>query len=252
MSDFLNSLFSIESRMQGLGTEDFRIISNSTNIYSSERNISLASRFPRSIIPFVGIHPEIVLQNTSKGMEKGHVERSLQRLKELLNKAAGLGEIGIDPKYGSESLQLRVFEQQIQMSNSETSMPITIHSRNSITQITEILENYSQRKSVLLHWFSGTRSELDKIQSKGYFVSFGPSLIFSKRLQELFICANPCLVLAETDSPIIFSSISEKEPLSPFAVSSVIFKMAELRSSTYQKMLEMIDENANNYLQAQS
>jgi TatD family hydrolase len=252
MFHFLKSLENIEFKFPSRSRVRFRIISNSANIPSSETNLKIASKFHGSVIPFVGIHPGVVMDSASPTITVKNLEYSCNQLVKLLQRASGIGEIGLDPKYGHEEIQLQILEKQLQLSESRPSIPISIHTRNTVEKVSEILSTFRLSKRVLFHWFAGTESELERIQSRGFFASFGPALIFSKRLQNLLRSANQKLVLAETDSPIIFSSISKTQPLSPFAVSSVIFKMAEIRQSTYEDMLCLMEENANDFLQAQN
>ena len=253
MSAFLKSLENIEYNFQSQkGPLNFRIISNSTDIQSSKRNIEIGSKLYRSVIPFVGIHPETVMEIGPTADAREKVEDYCHQLEDLLERARGIGEIGLDPKYGYEDLQLLILKNQLEIFESKPLLPVSIHTRNSIEQVLEILSTFRVSNRVLFHWFAGDQSGLEKIQSKGYFVSFGPALIFSNRLQSLLISANLKLVLAETDSPLIFSSISKKEPLSPFAVTSVIFKMAEVTGSSYDDVSRVIEENTDDYLQAQN
>jgi TatD DNase family protein len=252
MDGFLESLGNTKVNPQVTDGPNFRIISNSTDILSSERNVELGAKFPGQIIPFVGIHPQSVEQMALSAVREGGLGRYFERLNYLVSIANGIGEIGLDPKYGYDDLQLKIFQKQLEICESARFVPISIHSRNSVERVSELLPSFGLSKRVLFHWFAGTESELTKIQSRGYFVSFGPSVIFSKRIQGLAKSADSKLVLAETDSPLLFPPISEKDPLSPFAVSSVIFKLGEVRSLTYEKMLFEIEQNSNEYLQAQN
>ena len=253
MSAFLKSLENIEYRFQSQKmAPNFRIISNSTNIQSSKLNIEIGSKLHGSVIPFVGIHPEAVMQFGPAANAREKVDDYCHQLQVLLESASGMGEIGLDPKYGYEDLQLHILMNQLGITESKPLLPISIHTRNTIEQVLSILSTFRVFNRVLFHWFAGNQSDLEKVQSKGYFVSFGPALIFSKRLQSLLRSANLKLVLSETDSPLIFSSISKKKPLSPFAVTSVIFKMAEVTGASYDEMSHIMEENTNDYLQAQN
>jgi TatD DNase family protein len=253
MAAFLKSLENIENNFQSQKwPPKYRIISNSTNIQSSKRNIEISSKLHRSVIPFVGIHPETVMEIGPAKNIGEKIEDYCHQLEDILESARGMGEVGLDPKYGYEDLQLLILKNQLEILESKPSLPISIHTRNTIEQVLEILSTFKVSNRVLFHWFAGNQSDLENVQSKGYFVSFGPALIFSKRLQSLLRSANLKLVLAETDSPLIFSSISKKEPLSPFAVTSVIFKMAEVTGSSYDEMSYIMEKNTDDYLQAQN
>jgi TatD DNase family protein len=252
MGGFLESLRNLQYVLPNVRNQGFRIITNSTDIRSSKRNLEIAAQHQSVVIPFVGIHPQAVTAFASSKTIGEHFNDHLDQLVHLIGKAMGIGEIGLDPKYGFDDLQLQIFQKQLGISESVPIAPICIHSRDCVAKVLELLPSFRLSKRILFHWFAGTESELARLQSRGYFVSFGPSIIFSKRIQTLAKLANPELILAETDSPLLFSSLQTKEPLSPFAVCSVLFKLAEVKGANYENMLAEIEENSNKYLQAQS
>jgi TatD DNase family protein len=252
MKGFLESLENLEEEKPTVSGKRFRIISNSIDLGSSERNIEISKKLRQSVIPFVGIHPQAASDVAALLTTGENLEGYFRRLEILLRSAAGLGEIGLDPKFGSKKSQVEIFQRQLQISETLPTVPISIHSRGTIKETLEILGSFNVSSKILFHWFAGTEGELSEIQSRGYYVSFGPTLIFSKRIQELARMVDSRLILVETDSPLFLESISKKQPLSPFAVSSVMFKIAEVRESTFDRVQADIEENANEYLQAQS
>lgn len=229
----------------------FRIISNSTDVSSSIRNLEIASRFHGAIVPFVGLHPEILALGGESLTEAG-LEAGVERLGELLSKAQGFGEIGLDPKYGRERMQKMLFASQLELAESHPDLPVCIHSRNSTQKIIEILSTYHLQNEILFHWFTGSASELQKLQSQGCYVSFGPALIFSKRLQRLATEADQSSILPETDSPLVLQSLIGASFISPFAVTSVIFKFSELLHKQFSDTMLLMEENTNRYLRAQN
>jgi Tat protein secretion system quality control protein TatD with DNase activity len=231
-----------------------RILSNSTDIHSSRLNIELAEQSNGSIIPFVGVHPQIFADANSKPKSlTGNLEMMIEKLVKLTTEAHGLGEVGLDEKYGSWDLQLDLFGSQLKICEEKSNFPINIHSRNCISQIAEILSTYDLSKSkILFHWFAGSENELGELQSKGFFVYFGPAIIFSKRLQSLVKIAEESLILPETDSPLFLSALGSAANISPFALTSVIFKIAEIKQRSFREMAELLEANTAEYLQAQN
>ncbi len=222
-----------------------RIFSNSIDLESSKQNLELGKIFP-SVKAFVGIHPETFLHNPEISVEK--VDEMCGEILVLAKESCGIGEIGLDPKYGNLNIQLKAFEQQLEIAESRPDLPISIHSRETMSECFELLSRYRIGNSVLFHWFSGTESDLNKAHSLGYYTSFGLPSLFSKRVRSLIGSLDSRFLLAETDSPVVFQSISNLEPVTPFALASVIFQMSLILGVSFDEMKEINENNANVYL----
>jgi TatD DNase family protein len=243
-----DALIPFTSEMRGL-EDKILVLSNSVNFESSIRNLGLA-RATRCVKAFVGIHPEVFRAKGGSFTEQSVVDSESARVSGLISDASGIGEIGLDPKFGSLALQRRLFENFLDIAE-RTRLPVTIHSRESVQEIMEIISTREIRANILFHWFAGTEAELRKLQGKGYYVSFGPSILFSKRLASLFNSGDNRYVLAETDSPTRFEAITGSSPSSPFLVSSVIFRMALILEKSFDCLIQITNENAMRYLATQ-
>jgi TatD DNase family protein len=243
-SQFLNSLRAMKGNKQTLST--FQIFSNSVDFASSRINLKLAEEFPETVFPFVGIHPQN-MDGLTIQQKVDDFRLIKEEMFDLISQSAGIGEIGIDPKYGNLEVQSKLFE--IQLECSEVSeKPISIHSRESVSTILSSIEGHNISNRILFHWFTGTEHELKILSDRGMYVSFGPSLIYSKRIQKLFLEADESLVLAETDSPLLFRSLSSGAPISPFVVSSVLFCMSKIRRRSFESILATNQKNALEYM----
>ncbi len=245
MTDFVKSYRSLDGEKS-----DFVVFSNSVDEYSSVRNLSMSLSDPQ-LVAFVGIHPQILNQNI-KAEKEEYWEPKLRRIANLLQEASGLGEIGLDPKYGRTDMQEYLFARQLELAETRN-ISVTIHSRDSLDRCLEIISTFSLNRSRLLfHWFAGDLPELKRIQGMGYYVSFGLPILYSKRVQSLLKAADHSLVLAETDSPLPLSSVWNGFVASPFAISSVIFGMGRILGKTFAQVNEQNDENARKYLATQN
>jgi TatD DNase family protein len=97
----------------------------------------------------------------------------------------------------------------------------------------------------LLHWFNG-ESEMRRAEGKGYFVSFGPALLESRKLQRMASAYSLDLILVESDGPVPFAPLGGAE--GPLTVPSVVFKLAELKGVPFEEMAEKTARNAMDYL----
>jgi len=184
---------------------------------------------------FVGVHPSEALKETD-----------LSWLDGVLEKASGLGEVGLDPKYsavGAWSAQTRAFHAQLSAAG-RAGKPVQVHSRGAERECLEALESY-QAKPVLFHWLQDG-SVLRRVQDKGYFVSFGPSLVYSKKLQRMAAESNRGLVLTETDSPVSYQPLGGAS--GPSLIPTVLFKLAELWRVPFEEAREAVCQNAVAYL----
>lgn len=226
----------------------FAYFSNSVDYQSSLRNISLSER-KSSVKPFVGIHPEIFYKPHSSDLTHSKLDSMIEDVGKLFPKAAGIGEIGLDKKYGQMDGQRYLLTSMLKLVESSR-LPVTFHCRDSISEILDLLSSYRIRGNVLFHWFAGSESELRNVHDKGIYTSFGPSLIFSKRISALVGTCDLNLILAETDSPTKFSSLLEGIS-TPFLVTSVLFKMSLIRKVTFDEMVEIAEKNSIAYLGTQ-
>ena len=198
-----------------------------------------------SVEAFVGIHPQIFAQ-THDLMPRAAIDSMVDEVQSLASAASGIGEIGLDPKYGQFEMQEYLLGKQLEVARS-CSLPLTLHTRGTVANCLRMLSEYEIASPVLFHWFAGTEDELKKVHSHGYYTSFGPAVLYSKRLSNLVKVSDPSLILAETDSPLLLESIS-KETISPFMLASVIFALSIIKGVPYDTMTESTDRNADAYL----
>ncbi len=238
--------------LQSLSTSgpEISIVSNSVNLESSLRNLELSELSSR-IIPFVGIHPDAFKPDANKKeFTLELLDKMVDGIQDAAGRSRGIGEIGLDPKYGSDKAQEKLFREMLSISES-TSLPSSIHNRSSVSRILEIISTFALKGSVLLHWFAGTEQELAEISEKGMFVSYGPSILTSKRMRSLVERTPLDLLLAETDSPTPFASLHNSLG-TPFLIASVVFEIGLIKKIPFQEVNEKIESNLWKYLGTQN
>jgi len=206
----------------------------STDQDTSRKSLEIASKHPETVKAFVGVHPS----------EATKIE-SLTWFAGMLDEAAGCGEIGLDPKYsesGPGSRQAQVYEAMLQAAETARK-PVQVHSRGAENACLQGLSRFSP-KGVLLHWFEG--EELREVMDRGYFISFGPALLYSKKLQRMAVSSDRSLVLTESDGPVSFGPLGGVK--GPALVPSVIFKLAELWKLGVEETGDLLLENYHNYI----
>ena len=212
----------------------------SVDVQNSLETLSL-SKQSNLVLPFIGIHPEYANDDLEK----------ITHLIELnQNNISGIGEIGLDPTYVKNNddtkRQLQVFESLLS-SAEKFHKPVSIHSRKSLDNIFEIMTSYNA-KHALLHWFDGSKKQLQKAMDMDFFVSFGPVMIYANDKQTLLSKTDQSKILVETDGPVRFSRCFEMKSGQISFIPSVIFCASKILEKTFDDMAFILEKNSNAFL----
>ena len=212
----------------------------SINVKNSLETLSL-SKQSDLVLPFIGIHPEYANDDLEK----------INNLIELnQNNISGIGEIGLDPTYcrndDDMKRQIQVFESLLS-SAEKFHKPVSIHSRKSLDDIFEIMTSYDTSHA-LLHWFDGSKKQLQKAMDMGFFVSFGPVMVYANDKQTLLSKTDESKILVETDGPVRFSRCFEMKSAQISFIPSVIFCASKILEKTFDDMSLLLEENTKRYL----
>ena len=212
----------------------------SVDVQNSLETLSL-SKQSNLVLPFIGIHPEYANDDLEK----------ITHLIELnQNNISGIGEIGLDPTYVKNNddtkRQLQVFESLLS-SAEKFHKPVSIHSRKSLDNIFEIMTSYNT-KHALLHWFDGSKKQLQKAMDMDFFVSFGPVMIYANDKQTLLSKTDQSKILVETDGPVRFSRCFEMKSGQISFIPSVIFCASKILEKTFDEMSFLLEDNSKRFL----
>jgi len=212
----------------------------STNVVNSLETLSLSQQ-NSLVLPFIGIHPEYANDD---------LEKIINLIELNQNSISGIGEIGLDPTYVKNNddakQQIHVFESLLSTAE-KFHKPVSIHSRKSLDDIFEIMTSYDT-KHALLHWFDGSKKQLQKAMDMDFFVSFGPVMIYANDKQTLLSKAYPSKILVETDGPVRFSRCFEMKSGQISFIPSIIFCASKILEKTYDDMSSLLEENTKCYL----
>jgi TatD DNase family protein len=224
-----------------LKNSDIILLSNSMDLESSLKNLELSKSLNDKLLSFVGIHP---WSAQSENLE--NFEVFLNKEKNLIN---GIGEIGLDRKYAQDEeaykRQISIFKKQLEFAE-KLKKPVSIHSRASQKDVMDILSSFDL-KGVLLHWFSGDYQQLNRAMDKGYYVSFGPTIIYSKKSKDLAERASKDLILTETDGPVRYACF-EGKPALPTFLPSVVFALSSVLKLNFYETAELVLKNSSSYM----
>lgn len=202
---------------------------------TSQQTLRLARSFPKVVIPFVGVHPS-----------EAEKEPDLGWLPSALSEAIGLGEVGLDPKYsdiGNASAQKMAFEAQLDAAE-KARKPVQIHSREAESEVLGLLGCY-RLPSVLMHWFEG-EAHIEALRDRGYFVSLGPSLTYSKKFKRIAASFDREWILTETDWPVSYGPLEGAN--GPSLIPSVVFELSRIWKEPFEEARKQSVSNAQSYL----
>ena len=216
-----------ESIDRGVGT----IITCGVDYQTSVKALALSDY--SVIFPEVGLDPENAL------LDDNGIDRVCELARKNPSRIVGIGEIGLDFKKAVSDVdkekQLEAFRSMIKL-GIELDKPLTVHSRNSMKEVLEILES-SGAKMVQLHYFEGGIEDAKKAAELGYYISV-PPLESGKRAAA--IKSFPIeLLMAETDTPVVGKA--------PYDVAVSVRIVANVKGIDYYKAAELLTANTKRF-----
>lgn len=197
-----------------------------------------------NIYGIIGIHPEDL---------EDYDEETIQLIRKYSQnpKIVGIGEIGLDYHYrqDNKSKQKEVFVNQIKLAY-ELQLPISIHNRESIGDMIEILQENREylRFGGVFHCFSESVETYKIIKNLGLKIAFGGTLTFknSKVAPEVCKIADIEDILIETDCPYLAPTPHRGELNEPKYTNLVAEKIALLKEMSFDKVVDITNQNTLN------
>ena len=207
---------------------------------SSKKTLELGKK-SEYILPFIGMHPEKAQDDT---------ESIFKLIVENNEKISGVGEIGLDHTYTNSDeeflKQEHVFRTQLSYAE-KFRKPVSIHSRKTLDEIFKILPSYNI-PTTLLHWFDGSKKQLQQAMDLDCYVSFGPVTVYSKDKQVLLSKANKDKILVETDGPVRFSRCFGNKTAQIDFIPSIVFCASKVLHVNYDELCDVIEQNSKRFL----
>lgn len=150
----------------------------------------------------LGMHPELVATHSNQ----------FNDLVRHIADTKYIGEVGLDGSkdfQNSYNLQKEVFEQILILCKEVNNKVLSVHSRNAATEIISLLNKHLKGSNcrVILHWFSGSLTELQKAVEFGCYFSINHKMTFSEKGRKIITSIPSHLLLTETDAPFTFDRV---------------------------------------------
>ncbi|MCU8043945.1 MULTISPECIES: Qat anti-phage system TatD family nuclease QatD [unclassified Shewanella] len=185
-----------------------------------------------------GLHPELV--------EERYQELDL--LLELIDGATAVGEIGLDgsKRYASSYLkQKQVFSATVKRCHDIGGRALSIHSRQAVTDVLTLLREYPDHGIPVLHWFTGTISELNATIAQGCWFSIGPAAFNSASGKALAKRLPKDKVVSESDGP--FAKLNGHSVM-PWDFDITVSLLSDAWSMPFDEVRHQITYNSLNLL----
>ena len=186
----------------------------------------------------LGLHPQIA-----------HLRRiELELFDEYLTETQYVGEIGLDgaPEFKKHWVdQNAVFDHILQSCTRVGGRIMSIHSRRATSEVLDRLEAYPKAGVTVLHWFTGSKRDLDRAISLNCWFSVGPAMLFTNKSHNLIKSMPIERVLTEADGP--FVQIDGHSSM-PWDVQLVSAQLAVLWNMSLEEIEHKLHNNLRHLL----
>lgn len=213
-------------------------VTNTPSVFRQSAKLTLGKKYIRTAL---GFHPQLAAER----------HRELDLMINLLSETKYIGEIGLDFTTNvkeEQLLQEKVFDTILQHCAELGDKILTVHSRRAASRVIEMIGR-SYNGTVIMHWFSGTKAELERAISCNFYFSINPSMVLSAKGQELISIMPIDRILTETDGP--FVKVNRK-PVGPHDIGEIVAKIAKLFNYSSSEMKNIVYQNFRNVLMNKS
>src|SRR5688572_14055832 len=148
-------------------------VTTTPKAWMRNHELTKGTRYVRAAL---GLHPQLVAERSDE----------IILWEEYLSETRYIGEVGLDagPKfYKSFELQKKVFQRILQCCDIAGDKIITVHSVRSAKTVLDYIDQYlpSNRCKVVMHWFTGTKSEAKRALEMGCYFSLNAAMFDNTR-----------------------------------------------------------------------
>ncbi|MEE2565133.1 Qat anti-phage system TatD family nuclease QatD [Hyphobacterium marinum] len=183
----------------------------------------------------LGLHPEIASAR----------EHELALFESLLPQTDYVGEVGLDgsrPRRISLDRQASILMEILILCARAGGRTITLHSRGAEKLVLDVLETEPLAGLPILHWFTGTKRQIDRAVERGCWFSVGPAMLSSERGRKAVATMPMERVLPETDGPF---GEANGITLMPWQAMDIVPELSRLWR---MNMTEVYRQIANNFV----
>jgi TatD DNase family protein len=179
-------------------------VTTTPKAWPRNQELAVTTRHVRAAL---GLHPQLVA-------ERGH---EIALWKELLPRTRYVGEVGLDagPRfYRSFDRQKEVFLEVLTSCAAASDKVLTVHSVRATKIVLDMIEKHlpPTRGRVVLHWFTGTKTEIQRAVDLGCYFSINAEMLANEKRAVANRTFPLGRVLTETDGPFTRTGTRPSEP----------------------------------------
>lgn len=195
------------------------------------RNHELAQR-TKHVRAALGLHPQLVAERESE----------VDLWDQYLSQTRYVGEVGLDagPRFfKSLDAQKRVFQHVLRRCAEAGDKIITVHSIRSAKAVLDHVEAHLPpgRGKVVLHWFTGTKSEAKRALDLGCFFSINAGMLDNARHAAMVHAIPLNRMLTETDGPFTRTGQRSSQPADVMVVVEALGRLHGLQVADVTRMV---------------
>ncbi len=229
---------------------------------TSMKAVEFAEKYPEGVFAAVGLHPihteksyhdveELGDSEEARGFTSRGEEFNYGYYKKLAqdSKVVAIGECGLDYyRLGEETKkrQKAAFLEQTELAK-EIGKPLMIHCRKAFADLISVLGSRAfSPKPGIIHFFSGTKENAEKLLDMGFSFSFGGVITFTRDYDEVVKYIPLERVVLETDAPYVTPVPYRGKRNEPSYVVEVAKRLAELKGLSFDEICDKTTMNAIN------
>lgn len=186
-----------------------------------------------------GLHPEIV------GARHAELDMLLEQIKQV----RAVGEVGLDGSkrfLASYEVQRKVFAAVVAQCAALGGRVLSIHSRQAVKDVLAVLNDHPGYGTAVLHWFTGSASELKAAAAQGCWFSIGPAAFNSAAGQALAKKLPHDRVVPESDGP--FAQVNGASVM-PWSADQTAQLLGDAWDVTRAEAMHILESNSRQLLE---
>lgn len=195
-------------------------VTTTPKAWSRNYELTRSTRYVRAAL---GMHPQLVAERADE----------LPLWERHLPETRYVGEVGLDagPRfYKSLETQKNVFRTILDRCAEAGGKILSVHSVRSVPTVLDMIERYLPRERgvVVLHWFTGSKSEARRANALGCYFSVNAEMVRSDRGRALIADLPVDRILTESDGPFTQIDGHPAEPADMHVSNDIIARVRNM------------------------
>lgn len=232
-----------------------KIITLGGDLPTSRQAIDYARKYNgakgETVLAFAGIHP-----HECATLKIADFEALRRMIEANRNVVIGVGEVGLDYcyDYNLREAQLPTLEAQIQLA-IDLKLPLSFHIRSgqadAFTDFLAIIDNFGGRVRGVVHSFTDTLSNLEKVLARDLYIGVNGIATFNKdpKLAEVYRAIPIGRMVLETDSPYLTPKPYRGQPNQPAHIRDIAEFMADYTGYPLEYVASITTRNVDDIYQ---